>query len=148
MPMTPRERLLAAMKNQETDYVPCAIYFNTQLHPPGYDCTKLADRTALSLALGVDAFVLLGMPPARHPAVTFRTQITPPKDHETYPLLQQEWQTPAGPLHMAVRQDAVCSGWSEIHWGDESASSLAEPLITSVADVDRFRYLFQPQPAG
>ena len=144
MPMTPRERLLAAMTNQETDHVPCAIYFNRQLRQSGYDCSKLTDRTALSLALGVDPFVLLGMPPAWHPQITTRVQVTKPK-HETYPLLQQEWQTPAGKLQMSVRMDAACAGWSKINWGDESASSLAEPLIEAPTDVDAFRYLFQPQ---
>ena len=55
--MTPRERILAAMRREETDYLPCSIYFNSDFKVNGYDLHRGDERIRLSLDLGVDPVV-------------------------------------------------------------------------------------------
>ena len=141
--MTSKERVCAAMRGAEVDYLPCSIYFNSNLVVDKYDCSGLIDKSELALELGVDPFLLLGMPMGMHPAVKIRNW-EEQSAGETYPILWQSWDTPAGRLTQAVRKDLPCQNWRSIHWGDESASSLFKPLIENREDIERCHYLFQP----
>lgn len=141
--MTPRERLRAAMRGEEVDYLPCSIYFNSNLRPPGGDCSTQEGRTRLALELGVDPVVSFGLRGGPGPDVTTETwEETAPG--EAYPILWQAWDTPAGRLTQAVRKDPACAAWDRIHWDDAAASSLYKPLIETPDDVERFRYVFAP----
>lgn len=141
--MTPVERICAAIRGDETDYLPCSIYFNRNLRAEGFDCSRLEDRTGLSLYLGVDPFVGVGLGRSLHRAVETHTWVEHPSE-ETYPVLWQAWDTPAGRLTQAVRQDDACAGWTSIGWSDATASSMYKPLIENPEDVERFAYLCQP----
>ncbi|MBT3288894.1 MAG: hypothetical protein HN849_12620 [Victivallales bacterium] len=143
MKMTPKERICAAMRREEVDYLPCSIYFNGNLTVAGRSCARLADRTELALALGTDPVIGAGMPGGMHEEVAIRTweeQVA----GEEYPILWQAWDTPVGTLTQAVRKGLASANWKRIHWGDESASSLYKPLIETSEDVERFRFLMQP----
>ena len=145
--MTPCERICAAMRRQQVDYLPCSIYFNSNLKVPGYDCAVLEDRARLSLDLGVDPFVSVGIGQSIHPDVRISNWVEDVRG-EHKPILWQAWETPEGRLTQAVRLHAACGDWSSIQWSDHSASSLYRPLIESEQDVERLRYLFQPMSDG
>jgi len=141
--MTSRERICAAMRREDVDYLPCSIYFNSNLKVPGYDCVRRDERTRLALDLGVDPFVGFGPGRAWSPDVKASNWVEN-VGGEPYPILWQAWDTPEGRLTQAVRKDAACADWREIHWGDRSASSLYKPLIETPEDVARFGHLFSP----
>ena len=141
--MTSRERICAAMRSEDVDYLPCSIYFNSGLVADGYDCSKLTDKTSLAIDLGVDPFVSVGMGHSMHPEVKLSNWQGEGED-ESYPILWQAWDTPDGRLTQAVRKDPVREKWQTIHWGDESASSLYKPLVETHEDIDLCRHLIQP----
>jgi hypothetical protein len=141
--MTPRERICAAMRNEDVDYLPCSIYFNKNLRVEGYDCSSLKEKMALGIDLGVDPFVSFMMRWSVHPDVKVSNWLEdiPGVD---YPILWQAWDTPEGRLTQAVRKYLVTENWETIHWGDESASSMYKPLIETHEEIELFRYLLQP----
>lgn len=141
--MTPKERMCAAMRSENTDYLPCSIYFNANLVVAPFNCTNFIDRVQLALQLGVDPFILVGMPRGVHPTVKINNWEETPAG-ESYPVLWQSWDTPAGRLTQAVRKDSACQHWRTIHWSDETASSMFKPLVASRADIACCNYLFQP----
>lgn len=140
--MRPMERICAAMRDEDVDYLPCSIYFNSNLKVAGYDCATLEGRTKLALDLGVDPFVGIGMGHSMHPEVEISNWVEE-VEGEHYPILWQAWDTPEGRLMQAVRKDAACGNWQAIRWGDESAGSLYKSLIETPEDVKLFRYIFQ-----
>ena len=142
--MTPAERLLTVLRGGEVTPVPCSIYFNTNLRVQGHDCSRLEGRTALAIDLGVDPFVSVGLGHGTHAEVRSRTWIDEDVAGEFWPIFWQEWQTPSGTLRQGVRRNETCANWDHIHWNDAAASSMFEPLIKEAADVEAFRYLFQP----
>ena len=141
--MTSRERICAAMRSEETDYLPCSVYFNDNLRVQGYDCSSLKDRTGLAIDLGVDPFVTFRMTFSLHPDVTISNWVEDVPG-EAYPILWQAWDTPGGRLTQAIRKGPICQDWETIHWRDGSASSLYKPLIENHEEIELFRYLMQP----
>ncbi|MFO7899983.1 MAG: uroporphyrinogen decarboxylase family protein [Planctomycetota bacterium] len=141
--MTPRERICAAMRREEVDMLPCSIYFNSNLKANGFDCSARDGSLGLAMSLGVDPFVGSGLGFSTDPEVQISNWVEHPSGAE-YPVLWQAWDTPAGRLTQAVQLDEVCRNWKTIQWCDESASSIAEPLIKEHADIERCRYLLQP----
>lgn len=55
--MTSRERILAALRREPVDYLPCSIYFNHNLKVAGYDLTDWKDHARLQIDLGCDPVV-------------------------------------------------------------------------------------------
>lgn len=131
------------MKSEEVDYLPCSIYFNSNLRVEGYDCTSQAGRTRLALDLGVDPFLLIHTTFTAKPEVTVSNWVEEIPD-EDYPILWQAWDTPDGRLTQAIRKGGVCADWDTIHWGDESTGAIFKPLLTEPGDIDRCRHLIQP----
>ena len=86
MGMTPKERICAAMRAEAVDFLPCSIYFNGNLKVDGYDCSRLTDRTALAIDLGVDGFMGVGMGHSMHPDVKISSWEEHP-EHERYSIL-------------------------------------------------------------
>jgi hypothetical protein len=131
------------MRCQDVDYLPCSIYFNSNLQMGGYDCSQLQDRVALSLDLGVDPFVPVGLGLSMHPDVEISNWVEEVPG-EDYPILWQAWDTPGGRLTQGIRKGLACEHWTRIHWRDESASALYKPLIEEHDEIELFRYLVQP----
>jgi hypothetical protein len=131
------------MRSENVDYLPCSIYFNKNLRVGGYDCSRLKEKIALAMDLGVDPFLSIIMRWSLHPDVKLSNWVEHPRD-VNYPVLWQAWDTPGGRLTQAVRKYLACENWETIHWGDESTSSLYKPLIEKHEDIELFRYLVQP----
>jgi len=145
--MTSRERICAAMRSKEVDYLPCSIYFNPNLKVEEYDLTDWRDAARLQLDLGADpvvSFSLGNKPPANVKTKTWCEEVA----GETSPVLFKKYQTPAGCLRMGVRHTEDWPSGMDIPWGDHSASNLFEPLIKSPDDVDAFEYIWQPPGAA
>jgi len=142
--MTSKQRILAAMARQEIDYLPCSIYFNSNLRVPGYDLTQPEQRVRLQVDLGADPVVHTGLGAAGHPVVKTRCWIEPHAADVDGPVLYKQWQTPAGTLRQSVRFTADWPYGQELRWGDFSAGHCCEPLIKSPADVEAFRYVHAP----
>ena len=105
--MTSRERVLAAMKREEVDYVPCLPVFNPlyERQRVGYrwqfpwgpsereQCEYLVD------VLGVDAHVNVGVP-SINPAQDVSCDVWIEGD-----TLHKAWRTPSGELAASVKHD-------------------------------------------
>ncbi|MCD6361355.1 MAG: hypothetical protein J7M38_10885 [Armatimonadetes bacterium] len=116
--MTPRERILAALAREETDYLPCSIYFNPNLQVEGYDLTSMRDRTRLQLDLGADPMVNFGIGERRHPDVQVETRLDESTDP---PILYQRFDTPAGTLRHGIKFTDDWPFGMSIPWSDHSA---------------------------
>jgi uroporphyrinogen-III decarboxylase len=141
--VTSKERMLAAMRCETVDHLPCSIYFNSNLQVAGYDLTDWTERARLQFDLGADPVAHLDIPDLQHPEVTTRTWLDVPAG-EAAPILFKEYRTPAGALRMGVRHT---HGWPykmDIPWNDYTAGHLFEPLIKTPDDVDAFAYLLPP----
>ncbi|MBN1347923.1 hypothetical protein JXJ21_00805 [candidate division KSB1 bacterium] len=141
--MTPKQRLLAAFKCQEVDYLPCSIYFNPNLKVPGYDLSNPVDHIRLQLDLGGDPLADLGMLTGKPGATQTRIWLQE-NAGEPHPVLYKEYQTPAGILRHGVKYTPDWHSGMEIPWHDHTASNCYEPLIKSPDDVAAFEYIYQP----
>ena len=142
MTMTSKERFLAAMRCEEVDYLPCSIYFNSNLEVDGYDLMDWREAARLQLDLGADPVVSFSLDAGLHADVKKRTWTEEVAGEKT-PILFNEYRTPAGTLRMGVRRPEDFGG-KDISWGDHSTSNMFEPLIKSPDDVDAFEYLWHP----
>jgi hypothetical protein len=142
--MTAKERLTAAMRREEVDYLPCSIYFNSNLGVPGYDLTRRDDHIRLALDLGTDPVADVGLGHSLHPDVKTETW-TETVAGEPYPILWQAWDTPAGRLTQAVRVTPETAERKEIAWDDFTASNLYKPLVETREDVARLAFVYAPQ---
>ena len=140
--MTARERLFAAVRCGEVDYLPCSIYFNQNLKVEGYDCTTQEGRIKLSLDLGVDPVVNISFDYSMHPDVKVNNWVEEIKG-EKYPILWQSWDTSEGQLTQAVKMSPEWEDARRIYWSDLSASNIHKPLIVTAQDAKRVRYICQ-----
>jgi len=146
--MTSRERVLAALRREEVDHVPCSPTFNplTELQraghvygfpwPPG---DVKAELEHCVRALGIDPVVRCGGG-AYFPAdgVTARSW----RDGD---LLRKVWTTPAGELHASVRPDAIWPHGDDIpFWSDFNIGHFVEPWLATEQDLDRLRHVLLP----
>ncbi|NLS78517.1 MAG: hypothetical protein GXY76_14790 [Chloroflexi bacterium] len=140
--MTSRERMLAALRRQDVDHVPCCPSFSESLLGPAYTWRGRADTLdRIVRGLGLDSYVPVSLEPSWHPAVTTRVwKETSPQ--EPWPILRKEISTPEGPLTAAVR---VTDDWPH---GDDiplnsdwCVSRYVKPWLETLEDVERFRYV-------
>jgi hypothetical protein len=139
--MSSRERLLAAIRRQPVDYVPCYGSFNplsavqrrghTWNFPWG-EGASLDERLAYQVEdLGLDEMVHVGVVATR-PAdgVTARTWVDEGVLHKSY-------ATPAGELHAAVRYDDKWPHGEDIpFYSDFNIGHFVEPWLQSMADLE------------
>lgn len=145
-PMTPRERVLAAMRCQEVDRVPCAVSFNP-LYPIQRTCwnfpwpqgAEIEARTAYQVdVLGLDQVVTLGADLCR-PAdgVTWRTWTDAGVLHKVY-------VTPAGELRAAVRYNELWAHGEDIPlMSDFNVGHFVKPWIQSEQDFECLKYVLR-----
>ena len=143
--MTPRERVLAAMRREDVDYPPCLPVFGEAPGTGGLTWTNEEERLdVLVNRLGVDAFVSLGMGPDVHPDVRERVWTEHPRDL-SYPLIHKVYETPAGPLNCTVRRtEDWPHGDSFPLRSDHLSSRLVKPWVETEADMDRLEYVYLP----
>lgn len=143
--MTSRQRMLAALRRQEVDYVPCCPFFTPSLAGPQYTWKGRADSLDLIVNhLGLDALVAVGIEASRHPDVTEHVwQET--VAGERWPILHKRFDTPAGPLTAAIYVTDDLEPKDDIPLiSDYNASRYVKPWLENMADVERFRYVHMP----
>lgn len=140
-----RERMLAAVNCQSTDYVPCEFMIFTGLRARCADSFELVER---ELEMGLDARVNIS-----DLAIGFDPEVSTKQwkenvPGERWPLLHKEYRTPAGKLQMVVRQTEDWPyGDSVPLFEDYLAARSKKYLVSSPADLPALRYLFV-EPSG
>jgi hypothetical protein len=144
--MTSRERVLAAVRRQDVDYVPCAPFMNPQdwpqrvgrrwQYPFGPSTQETLDYVVGTL--GLDQVVALGCEFYPDPAASSETRA----DGD---VLHKRWTTPSGELHAAVRIDANWPhGFDVPFFSDYNPAYFVEPWLKTAADVECLRHLLLP----
>ena len=143
--MTSRERMLAALRRKEVDYVPCCCSFSESLAGPEHTWEGRADSLERVVkGLGLDGYVGVGVEPSWHPEVTTRTWIEVSSD-EPWPLLHKQIDTPAGALTAAVRVTEDWPHGKEIPLNsDWNVSRFVKPWLETMEDVECYRYVQLP----
>ena len=141
--MTPKERLVAAIKREPVDYVPCSPYFNP-LRPVqrvnyGYNFPWPEGNLEAMLdynvnVLGVDPIVAFGMGYTADERVTVRKWVEGDILHKVH-------ETPAGPLHAAVKVNELWPHGNDIPLYTDFIAHFTEPWVKTMADIERLRYL-------
>ena len=144
--MTSRERILAAMRYEDVDHVPCAIGFNplTPVLRKGYtwnfpwpEDASREERIAYQVEqLGLDQVVELYIDLCRPvQEVTARAWIEGDVLHKAY-------TTPAGKLHAAVKYNELWPHGKDIDfYSDYNIGHFVEPWICNEADLECFKHV-------
>lgn len=146
-PMTPRERVLAALRRQPVDYVPCAPAFSTLTEvqrrgkPWNYPWRPDEDsRDYMLNVLGVDPVIsMTWWDGAYCPAdgVTSRTW----RDGDT---LHKVFETPSGELHAAVEANELWPFGDNIPLYHDFVGHYREPWLQTEADLECMRHVVLP----
>ncbi|NPV07045.1 MAG: hypothetical protein HPY83_03655 [Anaerolineae bacterium] len=142
--MTSRERLLAALRRQEVDYVPCSPSFSPSLAGPQYTWAGRTDTLErLVVELGLDAVVNVAIEASWHPDVTSR--VWREERPGELPVLHKEIQTPKGPLTAAIRLTEDLPDKDDIRLTDDwNVSRFVKPWFQTMEDVERYAYVHLP----
>lgn len=144
--MTPRERILAAVRRQEVDHVPCAPFMNFQdwcqrlgkrwQYPFGSSLPEMLDYMVGTL--GVDQTVPFGWGCFPESGVSSRVWMEGDTIHKS-------WDTPSGRLHAAVNYDPLWPHGMDIpFFSDYNPSHFAEPWLKGAADVACLAHILLP----
>jgi len=160
--MSNRERMIATIKHEETDYIPLHLEFNQsyEIHDFAKNWRDQFQRIDDILGLGVDAAMEIWFPnPRTHKDVTvysWREKIP----GEKYTRLCKEYITPAGRLKQVIKETEDLYDYWHINKNtlglmhsrisgvgmveDVNPSRSIEFLIKGPEDLEKMRYLFQP----
>ena len=143
--MTPKERLLAAMRRQETDYLPCAPNFWASPSADGYRWRNEKERLeVVTRKLGLDACLWVDIQTACHPDVKVRTWQDNPAG-EPFPVLHKAFDTPGGILEAAVRVTEDWPHGADVPLiSDFNVSRYIKPWLQTSGDVENLRFILQP----
>ncbi len=133
-----RERILTALENGKSDYIPCCFMIFSALAEECKDQFEFIER---QLELGLDAKVELPELPFRfHPEVKVRGW---KEKKESGDLLHKEYQTPYGKLSSIVKKTEDWPyGDSVPLFNDYLAPRSKKFLIEKKEDLEPLRYLF------
>ena len=138
--VTSKQRMLAAMAQEECDYVPCSfmLFFNEQL-----TCRSQREFIEKQVAMGLDPYVHVGhLAHALHPEAQ-RSEWVEQADGET--IFCRRIDTPAGPLTARYRQS---EGWPEEGnfplFNDYLVTRAREVMVKPEQDLEKLRYFFGP----
>lgn len=148
--MNSRERILAALRREPVDYVPCCGSFNplTPVQRRGHswnfpwppDAT-MEEQTAYQVEqLGLDQVVQIGVGVTRQaPGVTARTWTEGDVLHKAY-------ETPAGVLHAAVHCNELWPHGQDIpFYSDFNIGHFVEPWLKTRQDLECLELLQMPR---
>ncbi len=147
--MNPRERMVAAMRQEDVDYVPLSTFFSeSQIKPGKYRDWQQQDPYGEHAfrfqveELGIDPVIPLDVPAGQHPEVFFRVWEVPGKP---YPILHKEIMTPTGQLTAAVRKTPDWPHGMDIPLiSDFNVSRFIKPWLETMEDVERWAYVHMP----
>jgi len=138
--MNSRERMLASIRHEKTDYIPCSfmIFFNLRQR-----CRNEEEFVEKQLDMGLDAFTHAGyLKPSLHPAAVERVRVDR-KGGET--VFFRQIDTPKGPLTQRVVQNG---GWptEDNFWifNDWVVPRARENLVKPEEDLEKLPYIFGP----
>ncbi len=158
--MSSRERMLAALRRQGPDYVPCSPFITQGpwWEKPLFWRDQL-ERTVRMLELELDPVIDIWFPdPQPHPDVAIKTWRDLSGDE---PLLTKEYHTPAGVLRQVVREtpdwcDVLHTPWIPTTFGTErrtqfnmdlfddwNVSRRVEPWVKGPEDLEKLRYIIR-----
>lgn len=151
--MSSKERILNAMAFKPTDRVPLLLRFwslGADVDNIPFNWRDQVERVENTLALGLDDTLLLQPPlgyvedyvPEDLEQVSSHTEWLPPGEGDRYPALKKVYETPDGPLQTIV---TITEDWPHGDtiklFDDYNLSRLKEPLIKSIDDLARLKYL-------
>ena len=154
--MSSRERMLATIEHQETDYLPCSFMIFAALR---HTCGDQFEFVRRQVAMGLDTFV--GLPvreakrdratseqgdlhglPVRFPGNVQVHDWREDKPGEPYPILHREYSTPAGNLSTSViRTDDWVHGDRVPLFDDFVVPRATRRLVNGPEDLPALRYL-------
>lgn len=139
-----RERMLIALENKESDYIPCSFMIFSNLAEKCKDQFEFIER---QLGLGLDTKVELPELPFRfHPEVKVKEW---KEKSEKGDFLCKEYQTPSGKLTSMVKKtEDWPHGNSVPLFNDYLVPRSKKFLIEKKEDLKPLRYLFSEPTAG
>jgi len=156
MPISPRERILAAIACQEPDHVPCSFMLFHLMKPGSRDYQEFVER---QVALGLDTYVqvpprppavdndwydLHGLPVSFDPRVTTQEWVEE-RAGERHPTLVKQYHTPAGTLQVEVARDEDWKWGNHVPlFNDYLETRSKKFLVTEEKDLEAFQYLLAP----
>ena len=149
--MSSRERMLAAIRREEVDYLPLSTHFSEsqsaerklRAWQQGNAYGEHAMRHQAE-ELGIDPVVYLYVSSGQHPDVTSRVW-EEKASGEPHPILHKEIMTPAGPLTAAVRRTEDWPHGTDVPLqSDFCVSRFVKPWLQTMEDVERWAYLHMP----
>ena len=153
--LSSRERLLAAIRYQQPDYVPLIFNVFGFQPPPHLAWSNSVEQAQRWLSLGVDATLEVSLPLVFHPDVKVRAweELVP---GERWPLMVKEYHTPAGMMRQEVYRtdDWISTDWpghraqhnSIALFDDFNVSRSRKFLIENELDLEKLKYLLYPLP--
>lgn len=151
--LSSRERLVAAIRREPVDHVPCSVRFNalTPVQRRGWTWNfpwpeEAGTEEQLRFQveeMGLDQVVDVGVAVTRHAdGVSSRVNLDGDVLHKVY-------QTPAGELHAAVRYNDLWPHGQDIPlFSDFNIGHYVEPWIQDREDLERFKQLFVLRDPG
>ena len=153
--LSSRERMLAAIRYQQPDYVPLIFNVFGFQPPPHLAWSDQVEQAQCWLSLGVDATLGVSLPLIFHPDVEVREWEESVPD-ERWPLMVKEYHTPAGVARQEVyrTEDWISSDWpghraepsSVGLFDDYNVSRSRKFLIETEQDLEMLQYLLYPMP--
>ena len=134
-----RERMLSALENRASDYIPCCFMIFTAL---AKKCKNQFEFLEKQLELGLDIKVALPELPFRFHKEVKTREWKELLNNEKYPLLHKEYTTPEGKLTSIIsKTDDWPYGDRVPLFNDYIAPRSKKFLITCKEDLEKFRFL-------
>ena len=157
--MTSRERMLAALRSQLLDHLPCSFmmfkglwnistnYFEFLRRQQEMELDVFVQIPARQPGSVSDSYNLHGLPVNFHPAVSVREWKENLPGEES-PILIKEYETPAGTLRAEVRKDEEWPYGDHIPFLDDYVETRSRKfIINGIEDIEALRYLLvTPSP--
>lgn len=148
--LSSRDRLVAAIRREPVDYVPCSVRFNplTEVQRRGWSWNfpwpeeaGLEEQLRFQVeGMGLDQVVDVGV------AVTRQAEGVCSEVRLEGDVLHKVQRTPAGELHAAVRYNDLWPHGPDIPlFSDFNVGHFVEPWIQSREDLECFKQLFIPR---
>ncbi len=149
--LSSRERMLAALRYQEPDYVPL-IFHSFGFQPPRHlKWSNQIEQAQSWLSIGVDAWLNVWPPMVFHPDVKVR-EWKEDLPGERWPCMVKQYETPAGILRQEVFET---DDWFSSDWPSHKVAGITliddynvpryrKPMIETEEDLEKLKYLFHP----